>query len=57
MKKTYQTPDIEISLFDTRDVITASGSGTDTPGISSMTNGGALSDNHSDGNYDSIFGS
>ncbi len=54
MKKTYQTPEIEISLFDTKDVITASDSATTTP---SMTNGGALSDNHSDGNYDSIFGS
>lgn len=59
MKKTYKTPEIEISLFDTKDVITASGAGTgtDTPIASSMTNGGALSDNYSDGNYDSIFGS
>ena len=57
MKKTYKTPEIEISLFDTKDVITASGAGTDTPAISSMTNGGALSDSSSDGNYESIFGS
>ena len=57
MKKTYKTPEIEISLFDTKDVITASGAGTDTPAISSMTNGGALLDSSSDGNYDSIFGS
>lgn len=56
MKKTYKTPEIEISLFDTKDVITASGAGTDTPTVSSMTNGGALSDDYSDGTYDSIFG-
>ncbi len=57
MKKAYKIPEIEISLFDTKDVITASGAGTDTPAVSSMTNGGALSDDYSDGNYDSIFGS
>ncbi len=57
MKKAYKIPEIEISLFDTKDVITASGAGTDTPTVSSMTNGGALSDDYSDGNYDSIFGS
>lgn len=56
MKKAYKIPEIEISLFDTKDVITASGAGTDTPAVSSMTNGGALSDDYSDGNYDSIFG-
>lgn len=56
MKKTYKTPEIEISLFDTKDVITASGAGTDTPTVSSMTSGGALSDDYSDGTYDSIFG-
>lgn len=55
MKKTYKIPEIEISLFDTKDVITASGTGTDTPTVS-MTNGGALSDSDSDGSYDSIFG-
>lgn len=56
MKRTYKTPEIEISLFDTKDIITASGAGTDTPTVSSMTNGGALSDSSSDGAYDSIFG-
>lgn len=53
MKKTYKIPEIEISLFDTKDVITASEQ-TTTP---MMTNGGALSDSSLDGNYDSIFGS
>lgn len=58
MKKTYKIPEIEISLFDTRDVITASvgASGDDTPSISGMTNGGALSDTYSDGSYNGLFG-
>lgn len=52
MRKTYKTPEIEISLFDTKDVITASEQAT-TP---MMTNAGELSDTYTDGNYDSIFG-
>lgn len=52
MKKTYIRPDAEISLFDTKDVITASGSSTDPQ----MINAGELKDSDSDNSYTSIFG-
>ncbi|MCM1335932.1 MAG: hypothetical protein NC084_13420 [Bacteroides sp.] len=57
MKKKYMTPEALISLFDTKDVITASitGSGSDSSSAS-MTNGGELSDGYSDNSYKSIFG-
>lgn len=52
MKKTYVRPDAEISLFDTKDVITDSGSST----AAQMTNAGELRDSDSDNSYTSIFG-
>ncbi|MCM1334258.1 MAG: hypothetical protein NC084_04235 [Bacteroides sp.] len=54
MKKTYKAPEALISLFDTKDVITASDQETATTKY--MTNAGELKDDYSDGNYDSIFG-
>ncbi|MCM1417833.1 MAG: hypothetical protein NC084_01020 [Bacteroides sp.] len=54
MKKKYTTPEALISLFDTKDVITASDQSSATP--SSMTNGGELSDDQSDNSYGSVFG-
>lgn len=52
MKKTYIRPDAEISLFDTKDVITASESST----AAQMINAGELKDSDSDNSYTSIFG-
>lgn len=48
MKKEYIKPEIEISVFDTEDIITVSG-------VSSMTNGGELSDVSSDASYKDLF--
>ena len=48
MKKEYIKPEIEISVFDTEDIITVSGA-------ASLTNGGELSDTNSDVSYKDLF--
>lgn len=53
MKMKYAKPEIEISVFDTEDIITVSNE-TET---SSVTSAGELSDSHGDAAYSDIFGS
>lgn len=48
MKKEYIKPEIEISVFDTEDIITVSSA-------SSMTDGGELSDTNADASYNDLF--
>ncbi len=47
MKK-YEKPEIEISVFTTEDIITSSGDAVDTD-TKTLTNGGGLTDNATDG--------
>lgn len=47
--KFYTKPEIEISVFATEDIITASGDGNDDPVITaSLENGGALTNDTTD---------
>lgn len=54
--KFYTKPEIEISVFATEDIITASGDGNDDPVITaSLENGGALTDSTNTGiDFDTI---
>lgn len=48
MKMKYVKPEIEISVFDTEDIITVSGEG--------ITPAGELTDSYSDDTYENLFG-
>lgn len=48
MKKEYIKPEIEISVFDTEDIITVSGA-------ASLANGGELGDANVDVSYKDLF--
>lgn len=55
--KFYTKPEIEISVFATEDIITASNVGTDeeeTP-VASLTKGADLNDNTTEFKYSDIF--
>ncbi len=55
MKKEYLTPEIEISVFATEDIITAS-TADDSSTTAGLTKAGALNDNATDGvPYSDIF--
>ena len=49
MKKAYMKPSIDISVFDTEDIITVSGTGA------GLTNDGELKDSDFDVDYGDLF--